>query len=92
LVGGNETTQALIGNLLNALLAHPDQLELVRNDRSLLAAAIEETVRFESPLPMVRRVALRNTVITGEPVRRGEPVLLCVAAANRDPSQFVSMR
>ncbi|MGL4959888.1 MAG: cytochrome P450 [Inquilinus sp.] len=88
LVGGNETTQALIGNLLNALLAHPDQLELVRNDRSLLAAAIEETVRFESPLPMVRRVALRDTVITGEPVRQGETVLLCVAAANRDPIQF----
>ena len=88
-VAGGETTQCLIGNTVRALLEHPDQLELLRSDpSSRITATIEESIRYETPLQMTKRLALEDTVIGGEEVFKGEQILLCLAAANRDPLAF----
>ncbi len=87
-VAGTETTQCLIGNLVNRLLAHPDQLARVRGDRSLIPAAVAETIRIETPLQLTKRVALSDYALGENTIRSGEQVLLCLAAANRDPAQY----
>ncbi|GGR19765.1 cytochrome P450 family protein [Streptomyces netropsis] len=89
LVAGHETTVNLIGNGVLALLRHPDQLAALRADRSLLPGAIEEFLRYEGP---VNTASLRFTT---EPVELGgvvipanQLVVVAVASANRDESQF----
>jgi len=87
-VAGNETTQSLIGNTVNTLLKFPDQLRRVQRDRSLLTAAVEETLRFEPPVQMTKREAITTVDIGDCVLREGDQVLLCLAAANRDPRRF----
>ena len=88
LVAGNETTTNLIGNGLLALLQHPDQLARLRQDPSLMDSAIEELLRFDSPVQIDSRTALADQVIGGKPIMRGQQVLLLIGAANRDPDAF----
>ena len=88
LVAGNETTTNLIGNGMLALLRHPDQLARLRDDPSLIEPAVEELLRFDSPVQATARVALDETEMDGQTVRPGELFVTHLAAANRDPAQF----
>ena len=80
LVAGNETTTNLIGNGLLALLQHSDQLARLRQDSSLMESAIEELLRFDSPVQIDSRTAMANQEIGSKPVRRGQQVLLLIGA------------
>jgi cytochrome P450 len=88
LPAGAETTYRATGNLLFALLSHPDQLEAVKADRSLVPLAIEEAVRWESPLLITSRVAARDTVVAGIEVPEGMPVVPHIGSANHDESRW----
>lgn len=89
LVAGFETTVNLIGNAVLALLDHPDQWRAVVEDPGLAAAAVEETLRWDSPVQRTFRVATGEVELAGRQVRRGEMVVLLVGGANRDPEVFV---
>jgi hypothetical protein len=88
LVAGHETTTNLIGSAVWLLLRHPGQLAALRENPALMPSAIEEVLRFESPLHRVGRTALCDIEIAGTRIRKGETVFLLLAAANRDPDQF----
>lgn len=88
MVGAQETTPNLIGNALLALLHHPDQLERVRADFSLMPSAVEELLRFESPSQHTTRVAPEDIELGGKRIRKGQSVIAVMGAANRDPEQF----
>jgi len=88
LVAGNETTTNLIGNAVGALLDHPDQLERVRRDPSLVPALVEEAVRFESPVQTVFRTATRDVEIAGGTIPAGRLVAVLLGSANRDERRF----
>jgi len=88
LFGGIETTEGMILNAVLHLLAHPAQLAAVRDDPRLVAAAVEESLRFEPAAAMVDRYATRDVEIEGAPIRRGDLVVVSVTAANRDPAAF----
>jgi cytochrome P450 len=88
LPAGVETTYRSTGNLLFSLLSRPAQLEALRADRSLIPQAIEETVRYETPLLNVTRIATRDTVLSGVPIPEGSTVMTMLAAANRDESRW----
>lgn len=90
LLGGTETTQALIGNLFLLLGRHPAVVDDIKVNPALIKAAVLETLRLEPPLQMTRRVALGDTRIADEPILRGQPILLCLAAANRDPDKIAT--
>ena len=85
---GIETTFRSTGNMLFSLLSNPDQLEAVRNDRSLVAQTIEEAIRFETPLLNITRVATRDTEISGTKIPKGSTLLLMLASANRDDERY----
>jgi cytochrome P450 len=88
LVAGNETTTNLIGNGLLALLRHPDQLALLRTDPSLAEPAIEELLRYDSPVQATSRFVLEDVELAGNTVSAGQQVALLLGAANRDPQRF----
>ena len=88
LVAGIETTTNLIGNGILALLRHPDHLQALRDDPGLIPAAVDELLRYDSPVQMVLRVALEDCSTNGVPVNRGEDVLLLIGSANHDPDVF----
>jgi cytochrome P450 len=85
---GFETTTNLIGNGLLALLRHPNQLARLRDDRDLLRPAVEELLRFDSPVQLDGRVALEAAEVAGQPVGPGTFVVTMLGAANRDPARF----
>jgi hypothetical protein len=85
---GHETTTNLIGNGMHALLTHRDQLQRLQSDAALIASAVEELLRFESPLQLNNRVTTAPIAIAGHPVPTGTFITLGVGAANRDPAQF----
>lgn len=87
-LAGHETTVNLIGNGTNALLDNPDQLALLASDPSLDTNAVEELLRFDSPVQFSRRIALEGFEIDGKQVDRGDLVMTCLGAANRDPAKF----
>jgi cytochrome P450 len=84
LIAGNETTTNLIGNAMALLDRHPDQRRQLVEDPSLLPVAIEEFLRFESPVQGLSRTLLRDESLHGKEMREGEQVLLLYASANRD--------
>ena len=86
--GGLETTAAMLGNTLWALLRHPDQLAAVRADPGLLPRAVDEGLRWESPVQTCTRHANREVEIAGVPVAAGDTVQCMVGAANRDSAHF----
>ena len=85
---GAQTTYRQLTTLLYALLTHPDQLEAIRRDRSLIPKAIEEGLRWEPPLISFARSATADTEIAGCPIAKGTAVNVCVSAANRTPDRW----
>lgn len=85
---GHETTTHLIGNGLLALLRHAGELQKLRDDPALIPGAVEEFLRYDSPVQFTYRRAAENFELDGRQVRRGQVVHLMIGAANRDPAQF----
>jgi cytochrome P450 len=85
---GFETTTNLIGNGLLALLDHPEELARLRTDRALMPTAIEELLRWDSPVQVDGRRAFEHIDLHGVPVAEGEEVVTLLGAANRDPRAF----
>jgi hypothetical protein len=85
---GHEATVNVSGNGLLALLEHPGQLARLRADPDLLPTAIEELMRFDSPLQLFERTATEDVEVGGVTVRRGQKVAALLGAANRDPAVF----
>jgi cytochrome P450 len=88
---GFETTTNLIGNGLWALMQHPEQLQLLRSsvgDSDAVQRALEELLRFDSPVQLDGRAAQRDTEILGQPVAAGDQVMTLLGAANHDPRRF----
>lgn len=89
LLAGFETSVGLIGNGVYALLRNPGQRALVEGDPSLLPGAVEEFLRFDASLFLTNvRIAGGPTTVAGVEVRKGQPVLLSLGAANRDPERY----
>jgi cytochrome P450 len=88
LFGGIETTEGMIANAVLHLLEHPDQRALVDADRTLLAGAVEESLRLEPAAAVVDRYATRDTELGGARIAAGDLVVVSIAAANRDPASF----
>jgi cytochrome P450 len=86
--GGIETTEGMIANALLHLLSHSGELELIRADRGLIPAAVEESLRLEPAAAVVDRYATADAALAGLPIRTGDQVTVSIAAANRDPSVF----
>jgi cytochrome P450 len=88
LFGGIETTEGMICNAVMHLLSHPAQCERVRADPALLPAAVEESLRLEPAAAVVDRYATADTALHGAGIRRGDPVIVSITGANRDPEVF----
>ncbi|HET6793259.1 MAG TPA: cytochrome P450, partial [Acidimicrobiales bacterium] len=89
LVAGNETTMRLISNMTLALGRNPDQLERLVADPSLVPSAVEETLRYDSPVQFLFRAAKRDADLADVEVKKGQFILTMIGAANRDPEAFV---
>lgn len=87
-VAGNETTKSLIGNGLLALLSHPEQAAALRRRPESIPGAVTEALRYDSPLQLTKRLATRDVELDGHRIAKGDQVLLCLGAANRDPAVF----
>lgn len=88
LVTGHETTVNMIGNGTLALLRHPDQLRRLQQDPTLIRSAVEELLRYDSPVQRVTRIVVGQAEIGGQTLSDGEFVSPVLAAANRDPDCF----
>ncbi len=88
LVAGNETTRNMISGGLVALAERPADWERLRGDRSLVPTAVEEMLRWTTPVVSFMRTATRDTELGGQAVSEGDPVLMLYASANRDERQF----
>ena len=87
-VAGNETTRNLISGGMQALSEHPDQRQRLIDDPSLMPTAVEEMLRYVSPLMYFRRTATSDTEIHGQPIKEGDKVTLWYGSANRDEDAF----
>lgn len=88
LIAGHETTVNMVGNGLLAFVRNPDQLALLREDPSLAGPAVDEILRFDSPVHMTTRTAKRDLVVGGRTFAEGHNVCVLVGSANRDPRAF----
>jgi cytochrome P450 len=88
LFAGHETTTNLISNGLYRLVTHPDQLELLKSDPSLIISAVEELLRYDTNVSMIDRVAADDIKLTDTLLPKGTAVFAWISAANRDPSHF----
>jgi cytochrome P450 len=88
LVGGQETATTLICTGLLTLLQHPDQIEFLRQDPARTGPAIEELLRYNSPVQLTGRVVRQDFEMGGKLIKVGEPVIAVLAAANCDPVRF----
>lgn len=82
---GNVTTTDLLGNGLKNLLQQPDQVQILRDNPSLITNAIEEMLRYEGPVTFTGRIAVDERELAGCPMHRGQSVTLAIGAANYDP-------
>jgi cytochrome P450 len=85
---GNETTRTAISNGLLALMNNPGQLEVLKADPSLIPQAVEEVIRYATPVLHMRRTATRDTVLNGTPIAAGDKVVMWYASANFDEAVF----
>lgn len=88
LIGGSETTEALIGNLMQVVAQDEPLQQQLRQHPQWIAQAVQETLRYESPLQMARRTVIQPWTLHGRTLREQDAVLLCLGAANRDETQF----
>jgi len=88
LVAGHETTVNLIGNGTLALLRAPDQFDLLLRSPELIPAAVDELLRFDSPVQISQRVVVEDMEVAGRRMRTGDEIVLVLGAANRDPAVF----
>jgi cytochrome P450 len=88
LVAGNETTTTLIGNTVLELLAHPDELRRLRADLTLVESAVEEVLRYSSPVQLDPRRATRRVELHGHTVEANQVVVSWIGSANRDEAVF----
>ena len=89
LVGGHITTKDQLGNTILALLRHPEQMGLLRDNPELVQSAIEEGLRYDGTAQLAQRVAREDLVVREKTIRKGEMLHLALGAANRDPEVFV---
>lgn len=87
-VAGNETTRNLLSGAIQALIEHPDQWRRLRRDRSLLDTAVEEFLRWVTPVMHFRRTATRDVELRGQRILEGQKVVMFYPAANRDEHAF----
>jgi cytochrome P450 len=87
-VAGHETTTNLIGNAMLALVRHPDELRRLRDDPGLIRTAVEEFLRYDSPVQFTARITTEDIEVGGQPIAAGEQIIVVVGAANHDPAQF----
>ncbi|MDX5474239.1 MAG: cytochrome P450 [Bacillaceae bacterium] len=88
LVAGHETTVNLIANSLLLLLTHKDQQALLREQPELIGSAIEEVLRYESPVQITNRFVAEDMDFHGHKLKQGDAVMVWLSAANRDPARF----
>jgi cytochrome P450 len=88
LFAGHETTRNLIGNGMYTLLQHPRETAELREQPEIIRSAVEELLRYESPVQFTARVLKEDIEVCGQPIRKGWTVLCMLGAANRDPKQF----
>jgi cholest-4-en-3-one 26-monooxygenase len=87
-VAGNETTRNQVSHGLLALLEHPDQLERLRANRELLPGAVEEMLRWASPVMHFRRTATEDLILGGQAIAAGDKIVIWYVSANRDEKVF----
>lgn len=85
---GNETTRTAMSHLALLMAEYPEQFEMLRHNRDLVPNAVEEVVRYSSPILYFRRTATRDTELSGTPIKRGEKVVMWYASANFDEARF----
>jgi len=90
LFAGHDTTKALLANALWTLCSHPGELARLRADPSLVASAVEEIARYETPIPSIPRIATEAIEVGGVRIPEGAYVALSVPSANRDPRRFAA--
>ncbi|MGH0034607.1 MAG: cytochrome P450 [Myxococcota bacterium] len=88
LVAGHETTSNLIANAIVSLLRFPDERKRLQDQPDLLPRAVDEFLRYESPIQLTDRMARADCELGGQPIRRGQMVVAVLASANRDPERF----
>ena len=88
LVAGHETTLNLISSAALALMTHTDQMQLLKNNSNLLGNAVKEFLRWNSPIQLIRRSASEDCELSGVHILKGQTLLICNGAANRDPAQY----
>ena len=88
MIGGQETTTNLIGNGLLMLLRHPREMERLTRNPALIPSAVEEMLRYDSPVQHTARIAPADGMLGGKQIRKGQSVIPVLAAANRDPERF----
>ena len=88
LVAGHETTSNLIGNAVLLMLRFPGERKRLQEDPSLLPSAVDECLRYESPIQLTDRAVVEDCELAGQPLRRNQVVAVVLAAANRDPEHF----
>jgi len=89
MTGGQETTTNLIGNGILTLLHNPGEFEKIQTNPSLIPSAIEELLRFESPIQYTSRLAPKDVQIGGQTIHQRQAVIVVMGAANRDPERFI---
>jgi cytochrome P450 len=90
MMAGHETTTNLIGNGVLALLRNPEQKDALANNPDLIVSAVEELLRYDSPVQKMARIALADIEVDGKQIKQGQLVCFCFGAANRDPEQFAA--
>jgi cytochrome P450 len=88
LVAGNETTRTVTSNGMRLLMEHPDQLQMLVDDPSLIPQAIEECLRFAPAVIQFRRTAMEDIELRGQQIKKGDKVVMYYASANRDEDIF----